>query len=206
MLTGRYPFHANSLQELRHKVITQPVPNVKEFAQDVDLAMREVLSQLMEKSPENRPANAMEAYQLFQAVLGQTRDVESMLVEAFEHDPNVKWKRVEDHFEVQLTLPDGRGQKVYVQTTGENALERLLMIFSPCAQDDPGYYHQALRLNSEIPHGGLAIREIHEKMYFVMVDTYPRGTVDADSLRRSVYEVGSRADYIENLLTGEDIH
>ena len=32
---------------------------------------------------------------------------------------------------------------------------------------------------------------------FVMVDTYPRATVDAEELRRSVLEVATRADTIE---------
>jgi len=38
----------------------------------------------------------------------------------------------------------------------------------------------------------------------VVVDTYPRSTVDAEEIRRSTHEVASRADAIEKLLTGLD--
>ena len=65
---------------------------------------------------------------------------------------------------------------------------------------------EALKLNSEIPHGAVAIREIDGESKFVMIDTYPRGTVDVEEIRRSVLEVAHRADAIEKLLTGLDRH
>jgi serine/threonine-protein kinase len=37
-------------------------------------------------------------------------------------------------------------------------------------------------------------------------DTYPRATVDAEEIRSSVLEVAARADAIEHLLTGFDLH
>ena len=39
-----------------------------------------------------------------------------------------------------------------------------------------------------------------------MGDTYPRGTVDAEEVRKSVIEVAARADAIEMELTGTDRH
>jgi len=59
-------------------------------------------------------------------------------------------------------------------------------------------------LNSEIPHGALAIREVDGAMKFVMVDTYLRATVDVEDVRRSSLEVAYRADAVEKLLTGLD--
>jgi hypothetical protein len=53
-------------------------------------------------------------------------------------------------------------------------------------------------------HGGLAIREIEGSPQFVMIDTYPRTTVDAEEIRRSVLELASQADAVEKLLTGID--
>jgi serine/threonine-protein kinase len=55
-----------------------------------------------------------------------------------------------------------------------------------------------------MPHGSVAIREMGGELKFVVVDTYPRSTVDAEEIRRSTHEVASRADAIEKLLTGLD--
>jgi hypothetical protein len=63
-----------------------------------------------------------------------------------------------------------------------------------------------LRLNSEILHGALAIAEIDGEAKFLMVDNYPRSTVDPEEIRRSVLEVAHRADAIEKLLTGLDLN
>ena len=39
-----------------------------------------------------------------------------------------------------------------------------------------------------------------------MVDTYPRGTVSGEDIRRSVIELGCRADFVEERLTGRDFN
>ncbi|MDA0834211.1 MAG: hypothetical protein O3A29_13095, partial [Planctomycetota bacterium] len=67
-------------------------------------------------------------------------------------------------------------------------------------------YEQALKLNSEILHGGLAIHEIEGRPMFVLIDTYPLSTVDPLEIRRSVLEAGARADAIEKLLTQRDFY
>ncbi len=83
-------------------------------------------------------------------------------------------------------------------------MERLVLIYSICCPADPEYYEEALRLNSEVSHGALAIREIDGKECFVMIDTFPRSTVDPEEIRRSVLEIAFRADSVEKLLTGLD--
>jgi eukaryotic-like serine/threonine-protein kinase len=61
-------------------------------------------------------------------------------------------------------------------------------------------------LNSEMLHGGLAIREFAGEPYFVMMDNYPRSTVDAEEIRRSVLEIAHRADAVERMLTEKDVN
>jgi hypothetical protein len=39
-----------------------------------------------------------------------------------------------------------------------------------------------------------------------MIDTYPRGTVSGEDIRRSAVAVGDGADFIENQLTGRDVN
>jgi len=80
------------------------------------------------------------------------------------------------------------------------------MIFSLCCPATPDFYEDALRLNAVVNHGGISIRDINGKPYFVMVDTYPRGTVSGEEIRRSVIELGSRADFVEERLTGRDLN
>ncbi|MHC4878766.1 MAG: type III secretion system chaperone family protein [Planctomycetota bacterium] len=80
------------------------------------------------------------------------------------------------------------------------------MFYSVCCHAEPEYYEQALRLNSAMLHGSLALREIDGQPHFVIVDTYPRATVDPDEIRRTVLEVAHHADKVEHQLTGLDRH
>lgn len=206
LLTGKYPFVAGSLPALMNTIARETPPPVRLEFPDVPLEMAECLQMLMAKSPENRPRDAVEAAQLLEAVLGQQRDVESLLIEAFAGNDGVAWTRSGKRYELCFTLADGRRQNVFVEPSGHSGAERLLLIYSVCCPADPGYYEDALRLNSELPHGSLAVRDVDGEKHFVMVDTYPRATVDVEEIRRSVVEVAFRADELENLLTGEDRH
>jgi serine/threonine-protein kinase len=206
MLTGKYPFRSESLTSLIVAAATEPVPNVRDLCPEVTLEMAECLSLMLAKDPDQRPRDGIEAAQLLYAVLGDVRDLESLLHEAFDNDSMVNWTRQADRYRVDLRLPDGRGQTLYIEPSSHAAHERLLLIYSICCSAEPAYYEYALRLNSEIPHGGLAIREIDGSPRFIMVDTYPRTTVDAEEIRRSALEIAYRADAVEKLLTGLDCH
>jgi len=206
MLTGRVPYDADSLNRLIAEVSTAPLPNVRKLCPDVTLEMAECLSLLLAKSPRERPRDGIEAAQLLNAVVGQVRDLYSLLREAFANDSHVQWEREDRRFRVVVKLPDGRRQTLYIEPSEHRGMAQLLLIYSICCPADPAYYEYVLRLNSEIPHGGLAIREIDGTPRFIMADTYPRATVDPEEIRRSVLEVAIRADFVEHLLTGLDQH
>ena len=122
--------------------------------------MAECLCLLLAKAPENRPRDGIEAAQLLNAVSGQVRDVESLLTEAFHGSENISWMRADDRFRLKLVFPDGRQQVLFVEPSDHGIAERLLLIYSVCCPAQSEYYEQALRLNAEIPHGGLSLREI----------------------------------------------
>jgi len=206
LLTGRLPYVGSSLAELSSLAQTKRIPSIREEFPNVSLEMTECLSMLMAKSPANRPRDGIEASQLLQAVMGQVKDLESLLHDAFRDHSKVRWTRTEFCYEIELTLANGRLQKVPVQPSDHSVAERLLLISSICCDAEPSFYEPALRLNGEMPHGGLAIREIDGVAKFVVIDTYPRTTVDAEEIRRSVLEVASQADAVEKLLTGLDVH
>lgn len=204
LLAARFPHVGVSINELMHVVATQQVPDIRQSAPDVSLEMAECLSQMMSKSPDNRPSDGTAAAQLLRAVLGQVRDVESLLVEAFHADRTASWSRTGQKYEVTIQLEEGRNQRVFLQPSDHGTTERLLLIYSICCPAREDYYEAALRMNSDIPHGSLALREIDGTLMFVMVDTYPRATVDAEEVRRSVLEVARCADAVERHLTGRD--
>ncbi|MBX3437383.1 MAG: serine/threonine protein kinase [Planctomycetaceae bacterium] len=206
LLTGRLPFPRSSLGELIAAAQHEPFPRVRDHCPQATLEMVECLSRLTDRSPANRPQSGVEAWQLLQAVLGHFRDLETLLHDAFDHVPSVKWMRVQDRFRLDVNLPDGRRQAVYIEESDHRAEQRLLTIFSTCCPMQPSYFERALRLNAHVSHGGIGIRDLDGQSYFVMVDTYPRTTVDTEDIRKSVLEVALHADQIERELTGHDVH
>lgn len=206
LLTGRLPFVGSSLNDLMKKVSEDPLPNVRDEFSDVPLEMTECLNLLLAKSPANRPETGIEAAQLLHAIWGQVQDIDSLLKDAFLDYGGISWSRNLSRYEVQIEFPDGRKQKVFMENSDHGATERLLLIYSLCCEAQPEYYENALRLNAEMAHGGLAIRTFEGRDMFCVIDTFPRASVDALDVRRSVLEVGYRADSVEKLLTGEDQH
>ncbi|MGD9854111.1 MAG: serine/threonine-protein kinase [Planctomycetaceae bacterium] len=206
LLTGRLPFARPHLKDLINAAMHEPFPSVHPACPDATLEMVECLSRLTAKSPANRPQSGLEACHLLQAVLGHLRDIETLIHDAFDGLSAVQWTRTRDRFQLQVTLPDGRGQTVYIEDSDHHAEGRLLTIFSTCCPAHPSYYEPALRLNAHVSHGGIAIRDLNGQSYFVMVDTYPRATIDTEEIRKSVLEVARQADRVERELTGIDIH
>jgi serine/threonine-protein kinase len=205
MLAGRVPFHGDTLHEMAAAHFNEPLPNIRKIVPEVSLEMAECLAMMLDKNPANRPANGIQAAQLLQAILGQSRDLDTLLAQAFRDDPRVSWTREgTQRFRLNVQIPGQRHQVVYIEPSAHGSAERLLLIYSTCCQAQSAYYETALRLNSEMSHGSVAIREIGGQLKFVVLDTYPRSTVDAEEIRRSTHEVASRADAIEKLLTGAD--
>jgi serine/threonine-protein kinase len=204
MLTGRPPFPGETLGIVMGSTLHEPLPNIRRIVPAISLEMAECLNLMLDKNPANRPADGIRAAQLLQAILGQSRDIDTLLTEAFADDSRVNWERDGNRHRITVQLAGARQQVVYAESSNHAAAERLLLIYSTCCDAQKAYYEQALRLNSMMSHGSVAIREIDGRPKFVVVDTYPRATVDSEEVRRSIHEVASRADSIEKLLTGLD--
>lgn len=206
MLTGHFPFEGDSFQSLMNAVLAGDYTGVRRHNARIPLDMAECVGLMLSRSPQNRPRDGGAVSQLLQAVLGSIRDLDTLVYEAFSHSPNVTVEQAGKGFRVHLDLPHDRGQTVYLENSNHRAGERLLLIYSVCCEAREDFYESALRLNSEVLHGGLSIRDIDGNASFVMVDTFPRATVTAEAIRRSVVEVACRADSIEKLLTGRDVN
>lgn len=206
MLTGHLPFPQVAVSDVIRAATHDRVPSPRQWCQKLPLEMSECLYSLLDKAPGNRPTTAMGAAHLLQAVLGQSEDLESLLRAAFVRHSGVTWRPKGNGFQIDLVFANGRKQTVFVENSDHAVAERLLWIRSLCAKAEEAYFETALRLNAEILHGALSIQEIDGEAAFVMVDSYPRATVDAEEIRRSVLEVAQRADAVELLLTQNDRH
>jgi len=204
LLTGRSPYRAASLTDLQHSVMNEPLPGVRTVRPEVTLEMAECLDQLAAKSPTNRPRDGIEAAELLRAVLGDLRDLHSLVTQALKDAPGIEWTHRGTQFRLVVKLPDGRRQKVFIEPSHDALRDRLVMIYSNCCPAQSDFYERALRLNAEMRHGAIAIRNVDGVASFVVIDTYPRATVDPEEIRKSVWEVARRADAIEKRLTGED--
>jgi len=207
MLVGKMPYRAKSIADLRWQVTTERVPNIRDLSSAFSLEVASVLARMTDPTPGNRPVDAVEASQLIHAVLGHERDLESLLLQAFRNEVGVTWKRdADERYIITRELSGGRSQRVFLEPSSHDVNERLLLFYSICCPADPSYYEQALRLNSEMQHGSLAIREYDGQPYFVVVNTYPRSTVDPEEIHATILEMAVRADHVEHQLTGQDNH
>ncbi|MEZ6061807.1 MAG: serine/threonine-protein kinase [Planctomycetaceae bacterium] len=206
MLTGHYPFAGDTMQLLMNAIIQGTFRGVRRHNPEIPLDVAECVSLMLSRSPQNRPADGAAASQLLQAVLGSVRDLDALVLEAFDGLPNVSVRVRGKAFEVVVKLSGDRTQTVFVENSGHKASERLLLIYSVCCDARPDFYEAALRLNSEVLHGALSVRDVDGKPSFVMVDTFPRATVTSTAIRCSVIEVACRSDNIERMLTGRDVN
>jgi len=206
MLTGRLPFHCARLNDLIAAASGSPLPHLRAEHPHLPLEISEAVLAMLSRSPANRPRDGVEAGQLLNAVLGQARDIEVLLHEALDGVPTIAWRAEGDRHLAVVDLADNRRQKVFIETTPASDGERLLSIYSVCGAVDETHSTDALRLNARIVHGAVAIRELDGRPHFVVINNYPRATVDAEEILQSVLDAALHADALEQRLTGGDVH
>jgi serine/threonine-protein kinase len=206
MLTGHFPFNAPGLNELMRAVTNDPLPHLRIEHPHVPLDIAECVYAMLSRSPANRPRDGVEAAQLLNAVLGHARDIDALLHDALDDLSTVKWGRDGQRHEALVQLNGDRRQRVFIETIDACDGDRILAIYSLCGPVDAAHCLDALRLNSQIMHGALAIRDIDGRPHFVLVNNYPRATVDAEEIRESVLDAALHADAFEHRLTGRDVH
>lgn len=212
LLTGQVPFQASSLTELGRRVQDERIPSLRGQCPHLPLEYVDCVEMLLHKVPANRPRSAIEATRMLEAILGGLPDLESLIHTAFaRHDGKLTWYREagdaasEGRYRLEMVFPSGRRQTAFIEPSLHAAVDQLVLISSRCGPARPEFYEAALRLNAEMQHGALAIRMIDGEPSFVIIDSYPRSTVDPEEIRRTVIEVAQRADAVEKLLTGGDV-
>lgn len=206
LLSGQLPYRGRNINELMQLVVHERLPEIRRLVPDVPLEVAEAVSLMLEKTPSNRPRDGVAAMQLLQAVLGQLDDMEALLRDALQHERHITWQRIgsRDEFQVEVTLPSGRRQTVHIVESMTDPSDRTVRLSSLCCPVVPAYFQSALRLNSQIQHGAICLAEHDGREYFEIINNYPRATIDAEELRRSILEISLHADEVERELTGQD--
>ena len=205
LISRRFPFTGSTLGDLQHQVTTSELPAVEHPTDRVPLEVASAVQALMSKSPEVRPSDADAAVSLLEAVLGAIRDVGELLELAVADDAAVEslGDPQDSRWTLKVAQPDGRRQRVLVELSEP---ESLVSIYSTCCPAQSDFDRRALERNGHMDHGSIAVRSIDDTPHFVVINSYPRATVDVEELRRSVHEVARQADRVERELTESDIH
>ncbi|MEZ6056049.1 MAG: protein kinase [Planctomycetaceae bacterium] len=206
MLTGELPFLKPKLSELIATVTHDELPDLRRMVPGLPLDVAEVVYAMLSRSPSNRPTDGIMATQYLLAVLGHSRDFREMIREALDGDRNVTWVADGSRFVVDVALPDNRRQRVFLDAQDDGGLDRVVSIYSLCGLANSQLFGEALRLNSQHLHGALALRQIDGEEHLIMVNSYPRATVDAGEIRQSVHEIARNADAFERRLHPTDRH
>ena len=206
MLAGHPPHRAENFEDLVHAVQTRPMPGIRDVRADVSLEMAECVAMLTEPGARNRPADGIAAASLIHSLLGHLRDVNDLVLQGVGDDPCVDIERTSGGLKLHVRLPGSRRQTILVDESQDPLAERLVRFSSVCGPADPQQFDRVLRMNGRIAHGAIAVRTLAGVDRFVMVDSYPAGTLDPEEVRRTVWEVAVYADELERELTGDDQH
>ncbi len=205
LLTGRLPFAKTTLGELRHLVATAEVPQPTSPSGELPSEMVSAVLSLLNRSPDQRPADGAAATALLSAVLGATRDVGHLIKTSFTGNQQVLWQQTpgKSQWSFQVALPDGRKQLVFVELS-DSATE--VLIYSTCCPAESHFDRIALERNSRMHHGSIAVRRVDGTPHFVVINSYPRATIDREELCGSIHEMAQQADRVERELTNADNH
>ncbi len=204
LLTGHPPYRGGSLSTLAKKHRKAPIPDVAELAPETPRSVREIIQRCLAKEPIDRFQEAGELLTELRAVYGALRDIESLLTEALVGLP-ATWEGARGRFHVDVTLDDGRRQRVFIESDmNAPVVRRVLRIYSISAPLEESYLRRALELNAVIPYASVAVQETEGEPRFIVIQTYPRATCDAEEVRKSVLSIATWADQVEKSLTGLD--
>jgi serine/threonine-protein kinase len=206
LLTGQVPIRGDTMNDLLRQHALQREVDLQDLAVLAGEGTRSVLQNCLAPRPERRYGDAAALHDELRALYGSLRDLSALLSEALSGEA-VSIKGEKDKYVVQVPLPEGRAQRVFVEVRrGVAAADEIIEIYSVCGPVCDKYLRRALELNAQIPHGSIAIATVDGEPLFVMSDAYPRSTCDPEEVRRSVLTIAHHADEIEAWLTGGDQH
>jgi hypothetical protein len=107
-------------------------------------------------------------------------------------------------FVVQVTLRDGRQQRVYVSPLKRKDGVELIRISTPCGAFDEGALKWALAANMKLARSAIAVGSVGGKEQFIVVNSYFASEATPAAIKASVKEIAFYGDWMEKKLTGRD--
>ena len=204
LVSGRFPFAANTIRSLIRLHQEQPVPDIRAIVNAIPDHLAAIVGCCLAKDPADRFSSSLKLADELRVVIQQLRGTESLIRESMRGlDCFLEGSR--DTF--RIILPQQRGERlpeVIVEVSEGKDNERFLSVFSVCGLAEPSHYASALALNGRLTYGSLSIRHVLGAPMLVMSRTFPRDRVRASEIRDAIIEIARRSDQIEQQLTQLD--
>jgi serine/threonine-protein kinase len=205
LLTARLPYSSDKISRLIKLHRQAPIPDMRRLVPEVPDEIIAVVNRLMAKDVVDRYPSADELADDLAKALGHLRETEALVSDSLAGLNCLVQRGDREGYRVIFPVPGDRIQEVYIEGVLGRKNERLLTIYSVCAPADSRHYEFALKLNAELTHGSLSIREVHGRPMFVMTRTFSRGHVSPAEIRAAVLEIARRGDRVEQQLTSTDV-
>ena len=171
---------------------------------DVTHALRAITGQDFGASPSEWRRWAVENPEVRNTAGANILSDEALIVAATRDLPAVVTGQGHE-YGVNVTLPDGRSQQVWIDLAQTDTNNRpLVQLSTPCGTADASQYENALKLNMSIPHGAIALASLDGSLCFAMVNSHLRETVHPEDIAESIMSLATHGDSLEKSISAED--
>jgi len=159
----------------------------------------------------DRLRSALDLPEVQRAVAQPAAAVEQATLDEMVQDvggrPGRRGRPCEEGYEIACKTSSGRQQKVYVRPgRTDSSGKRIVQVFSTCAPADEQAFRWALETNCKLRLGALATTKSGGRDTFVLMNTHLEDGFSTDELEADVLYIAETADWIEQQLTGGDMH
>ena len=205
-VTGQHPFPGEQAGAILYQHLYKAPPNAQALAPNMPDSVASVIRTAMAKEPEERFQSCAEFVGQLNIILSGRPGIEVILEEA-TRGLAARYVKIDEGYEIALRLDNGRSQQVRVIMGRKDSEDHeIVMVYSRCAPAHCAAPEWALRFNSQLSYGALALETVDGEDTYVMFNTHLLEGLDPPELRKSVLHVGQRADRLEERLTDSDLH
>jgi hypothetical protein len=113
---------------------------------------------------------------------------------------------IDGGYEIVVTISNGRKQTIRITTDTSRLEKEIVRVYSVCGEATEDVCRWCLKSNLQFTHCALAIEKVDGKDMLVLVNCFLADEITYNALKVSVKEVAYYGDWVEEKLTGEDIH
>ena len=113
---------------------------------------------------------------------------------------------IDGGYEIVVTISNGRKQTIRITTDTSRLEKEIVRVYSVCGEATDDVCRWCLKSNLQFTHCALAMEEVDGKDMLVLVNCFLADEITYNALKVSVKEVAYYGDWVEEKLTGEDIH